>query len=357
MSSSEEATAAQAWRKILRYGSREEVQVRVGRPPASRTNSKGRKNKTNTSRQVRHTYGGSTRGNNTTKHKTQRNRADPSSDRIHRLNQTDLFNRNQDHEDNEEFGDQWVPRPEGIVRIISQNVANLPENAQTAKSRQCIDFIRSSHASLFSMQEVGLFMSKLRPEDQWFARVIGKFSASSATFAYNMNETAISPIRQPGGVGIIATENVHYRVQERGRDETGLGRWCWVVLQGKQHHRTRLISAYRPCVGSPGPTTVYQQHVRHLLRTGRDSEPRRQFYIDLRASIVKWKQEGDHIVVTMDANEDVRTGETAAFFRSVDMKEAILTRHHTRSPPATHNRNRHRQPIDGIWVTMGLRPV
>ena len=37
------------------------------------------------------------------------------------------------------------------------------------------------------------------------------------------------------------------------------------------------------------------------------------------------------------------------------MREAILTTHNGRTPPATHNRNTSREPIDGIWVTQGLR--
>ena len=57
----------------------------------------------------------------------------------------------------------------------------------------------------------------------------------------------------------------------------------------------------------------------------------------------------------MDANEDVRKGETYNFFRAAGMKEAILSSHTGRDPPATYNRNMNREPIDGLWVTQGLR--
>jgi hypothetical protein len=36
------------------------------------------------------------------------------------------------------------------------------------------------------------------------------------------------------------------------------------------------------------------------------------------------------------------------------MNEAILTKHASKSPPATYNRNYSRQPIDGIWISDGL---
>ena len=37
------------------------------------------------------------------------------------------------------------------------------------------------------------------------------------------------------------------------------------------------------------------------------------------------------------------------------MKEAILTSHTCRDPLDTYNRNMNREPIDGLWVTQGLR--
>jgi hypothetical protein len=39
------------------------------------------------------------------------------------------------------------------------------------------------------------------------------------------------------------------------------------------------------------------------------------------------------------------------------MKEAILTRHNRKPLPATQNRNNSREPINGIWVTPGLKAV
>jgi hypothetical protein len=62
-------------------------------------------------------------------------------------------------------------------------------------------------------------------------------------------------------------------------------------------------------------------------------------------------------VIGMDSNEDIRTGATENFFQALGMKEAILSRHQGKSPPATYNRNLQRQPIDGIWVTPGLRAI
>jgi hypothetical protein len=57
----------------------------------------------------------------------------------------------------------------------------------------------------------------------------------------------------------------------------------------------------------------------------------------------------------MDANEDVRTGAIGMSMETLGLCEAILDLHSDQSPPATHNRNQNRQPIDGIWVTQGIQ--
>jgi hypothetical protein len=127
-------------------------------------------------------------------------------------------------------------------------------------------------------------------------------------------------------------------------------------LQGRQGVTIIAVTVYRPC-DSPGPSTVNQQHRRYLAKKKRIEEPREALYTDLFQEITRWKLEGSQIILGIDANEDIRTGSTADFFRAAGMKEAILDRHQELSPPATHNRNQSRQPIDGIWVTPGLTAV
>jgi hypothetical protein len=80
-------------------------------------------------------------------------------------------------------------------------------------------------------------------------------------------------------------------------------------------------------------------------------------YEDLYQEAVTWIDQGNHLVIGMDAKEDIHTGATAEFFQALGMKEATLSWHPRKSPPATYNRNRQRQPIDGIWVTPGLKPA
>jgi hypothetical protein len=248
------------------------------------------------------------------------------------LQQYDLHKRNLDKADLETFGDKLhTPQPLSTLRIGFQNIGNLPASARTAKSRQIVEFITSSQMDVFCMNEVGLHFDLLPANVLWCSCVFGKLKTSSSIFGYNKTERQSTAVLQTGGVGIVATEEVSYRAIKRGIDPTGLGRWAWVLLEGKQHCRTRVITVYRPC-NSKGPGTVNQQHQRHFRLSKRTVAPRQALLDDLFTAATAWKQHGDHLAITMDANNDVRTGHVTELFRSLDMKEAILDHHKSCSP-------------------------
>ena len=248
------------------------------------------------------------------------------------------------------------PKQDDVFRVGFQNISNLSEQKNTAKSRQSISYIVQKQYDVFMMAEVGLAWKLVALGDQWFERVFGKFRSIRSCFAYNKTEMQQTTVLQSGGVGIIAVDDTSHRVILQGRDETGLGQWAWLKLQGRQGVTIIAVTVYRPC-DSPGPSTVNQQHRRYFAKQKRIEEPREALYTDLFTEITKWKLEGSQIILGIDANEDIRTGSTADFFRAAGMKEAIIDRHQELSPPATHNRNQSRQPIDGIWVTPGLTAV
>ena len=84
------------------------------------------------------------------------------------------------------------------------------------------------------MTEIGLCWKLLEIGDQWFERVFGKFRATRSCFAYNKTELQKTNKLQHGGVGLMAVDDVAHRVVLQGRDESGLGRWAWLKLQGRQ---------------------------------------------------------------------------------------------------------------------------
>ena len=206
------------------------------------------------------------------------------------------------------------------------------------------------------LTEIGLYWKKVQNNDQWHERVREAFRSTRSSLGYNDTEPEITSTVQFGGVCVMAVDDIAHRVIDQGTDPTGLGRWAWLRLAGRQGHHLRVISAYRP-VDNGNHGSVHAQQQRHFTRNLRDTIPRQAFYDDLFDEITKWKTLGDHIIIGLDANEDVHTGMTHETFRSLGMTEIILKLHGHRSLPATCDKNHKREPIDGIFATSGIRLV
>jgi hypothetical protein len=175
-----------------------------------------------------------TKKKTTTKTKQRRNKKET----MRAYQQRTILGENLELRDVEEFGDLLQAKLDDVLRIGLHNLANLSQEARTSKSRQLIDYIVQKSFDLFLMMEVGLCWRKVGNEDQWYERILGKFRASRSIFANNVTELQHTKPLQPGGVGIIATDDVAHRVTSQGKDPTGLGRWAWIRLQGRNGVRT-----------------------------------------------------------------------------------------------------------------------
>ena len=115
-------------------------------------------------------------------------------------------------------------------------------------------------------------------------------------YAFNKNEKSGQSTRLPGGVAIKATDQVAHRVSATGHDESGLGRWTWMSIQGKGNHLLRIVTGYRPCE-APGVSTTYQQQQRFFRSHSDNRDPRTAFYEDLFHQVNLWKQNGDNLIM------------------------------------------------------------
>ena len=57
------------------------------------------------------------------------------------------------------------------------------------------------------------------------------------------------------------------------------------------------------------------------------------------------------VILGMDHNDDVRTGELTLQLKGLDLIDSIISQHSASSTPATFNRNTTRIPIDALWVS------
>jgi len=63
---------------------------------------------------------------------------------------------------------------------------------------------------------------------------------------------------QLGGAAIAVLNKTAHQATQSGDNKSGLGRWCWVKLKGKERGHISIFVAYQPCI-SHGPLTNYQQ--------------------------------------------------------------------------------------------------
>ena len=200
-------------------------------------------------------------------------------------------------EDSRHFGDEARIKDEDAFRFGGQNAAMLPVDRRHTKSRRFVSTIREYDFDGFCTQEVGLDWDELDARDQWHHRTDNVLQEQSI-FAHNTHEKGENGI-QYGGTGVIVTDDLRFSIKERGRDNSGLGRWCWIKFQRKEWV-TRLVSVYRPCDGK-GDGSVASQHRRYFYSRDLVRNPRQAILEDLGEELDKWVEAGENVLVIMDA--------------------------------------------------------
>ena len=76
-------------------------------------------------------------------------------------------------------------------------------------------------------------------------RILDLRDGSCSITAHNEHEQF--SIAQQGGTFLAATTAAAELVSDKGKDPTGLGRWCWFKLSGTTA-TTRIVVAYAACV-------------------------------------------------------------------------------------------------------------
>ena len=151
----------------------------------------------------------------------------------------------------------------------------------------------------------------------------------------------------PGGTCTMAFDQMGMRVIKAGEDESGLGRWSYLTLEGQDGRRLTFITGYRICKGAMKGTTtscVQQRRVlnnQEMRRGVATSTPdtaflRQKFVEDLTQFILAPKEEGHAIILGVDANEtmeeaskdhSVRQGSITQLLEATGLQEVFLARH------------------------------
>ena len=243
-------------------------------------------------------------------------------------------------------------KDDSTIRLLCLNVNGLGTTKGKAKNSLLQQFLLKYEFTIMALQETNVNWTQLHTSDSWNERTIGWWEGGHRTVhAYNEHDM-VPQLTQPGGCLLAATKKPKLLVIDQGKDFRGLGRWAWLRFRGHHQHTTRVILAYR-CGYIAGENTVFSQQRRFFdfLKDGR--HPRNIMVDDLLSEITKWQEEGDRIILMIDANEHVVTGNIATRLQEVGLHEGILRRHQDKEGLApTHQKGSF--PIDGIFVSENI---
>jgi hypothetical protein len=62
-----------------------------------------------------------------------------------------------------------------------------------------------------------------------------------------------------------------YSLGSKGVDPSGLGRWCWVKIRGKENRLVRFVSFYALHI-PPSPESVGGEHQYHFNSIGQNKQ-------------------------------------------------------------------------------------
>ena len=254
----------------------------------------------------------------------------------------------------EAWGDEIEGKDHECIRVLSNNINSLGIQKGNHKEYKLKELMVEQSVDVLCLQEVNINWRRCTYYDSFYERIRCKgLDHLKHSKAYNKHENYKH--FQRGGVTCASVGTFSQFVKDTGADETGLGRWTWILVQGRREVKTRIISAYQPCLHEydkdNGFQTVYRQQSRYWQSQGVSECPIMRFREDLSKKITDWTTNGEKIILTIDVNEDVRDGNFAQMMRRVGLVSAIRRKHGNNMPPTYQLGSR---PIDDIFVSPSL---
>ena len=144
------------------------------------------------------------------------------------------------------------------------------------------------------------------PKNYQLSNLLQTREGARVITAHNVHEQFSIP--QQGGTFLVAKEQCQGMIESMGKDESGLGRWCWIKLRGTTTS-TRIIVAYEACRTRKTAQNATMAQQRRYWRTKGDKRcPRKIFREQLIKTLHEWKEEGDKLILFIDSNEDMEQG-------------------------------------------------
>ena len=154
-------------------------------------------------------------------------------------------------------------KPEGSFRLWWGNLGFLSAWRSDGDSQHFINQLAHNQVDMACVCEPNLQWHKVDTHNNWYERSTQVLGPQTFQFAYNQHDRNNTSTKQMGGMGIIARLEARPRVQAKGQDPHKLGRWTWMLMEGRHGTMVRVMEAYRPVKSMVTQGTVYNQQLRH----------------------------------------------------------------------------------------------
>ena len=248
-----------------------------------------------------------------------------------------------------------VEKPTDCFRLMFENWNGLGIFANNKKIDRINNLLRKYDVDCVAGCETRADWRFVSEEGSRFHNLFLPEKRSRGVAAHNTTERTNRD--QWGGTAITTMGRLTTHVINTGSDNSGLGRWAWVLLSSREK-RTRIVVAYQPCTPARSSKggTVFEQHQRHFQQCGDFRSPRSIFYDDLTSQLASWRRNKEEIILCGDFNENVYTGRLAKRLGQDDilMKEQCLLTNKVKLPATFVTGSR---PIDAVFATRGVETI
>ena len=147
----------------------------------------------------------------------------------------------------DDWGDIMEEKEDKTIRISFVNVNGIGRWAKSAKSEDIKRHIKDREIDAIGLCELGINWNKVHSAHTLWDRTKQWVNTRRIAVAYNTTERVTNRVQQ-GGTATLLVNDVAHQCKTVGFDTTGLGRWSWVVITGKQRcvRTTVVTSTGRP---------------------------------------------------------------------------------------------------------------
>jgi hypothetical protein len=191
----------------------------------------------------------------------------------------------------------------GAFRVYYQNVHGIPRD--DVNLSQDLQALAEYDVGCFCLSETNLDWNRPYVKSKYLSRQQKIWKDSATSFSTIDMES--SSDYMTGGTLTATVDKWSSRVFKKDADPSGMGRWSYQTLVGKQNTKVTIITGYRCVRNISGESSAWNQQAIFLKdrKSVRSPNPRKQFIKDLTDFINQKRALNHEIILNLDANEVV----------------------------------------------------